>query len=188
MKDLMLVTLWEKYLHTSQQILKELIDTGNPRINEYQDLDSYYDNTRWSDFHVAIPTLFLFFHGIELIMKWVLVKLWEQSDRTHTLTIKINHLIEYLSDTSKLVKVLKKYIYITDETNSTLKYFLENYRDNASPNIDKFYIFLRYPFDNNEEYDYLPIKYREIDFLWLACELVSDIDIIMKESQKIFDK
>jgi hypothetical protein len=64
------LTLASKYLILVQNILNESIKIGNKHFVTDGD---YSENTRWSDFNIFIPTLFNFYHGLELLMKGLIL-------------------------------------------------------------------------------------------------------------------
>ena len=69
------------YLSLSENIAHETVRQGDTRflICDIQDIpeDSearYFDKTKWSDFNVGIPILFVAYHGFELLLKGFLIQ------------------------------------------------------------------------------------------------------------------
>lgn len=173
------------YLWTATGILEELIKSWNPRILDWKDIGNYENITKRSDFNISIPTLFLFFHWLEIIIKWLIIKLWNNAKKNHKLSESLNELATNLKNSNpKLINTLEKYIY-KENSNQILKELLNL---NNEENSDWFFEFLKYPFNKKEvkKYSYIPIRYKQKEFLSFAKELIEDTNIIREESIKIY--
>ncbi|QIW16047.1 hypothetical protein A4G20_06720 [Pasteurellaceae bacterium RH1A] len=68
--------LGEKFLRLAKYSSEEIVNNNNSysvlseRLLTAQEID---DATKWCDVNVSVPTLFNFYHGIELILKGAIV-------------------------------------------------------------------------------------------------------------------
>ena len=66
----------QTYLLFSQSVLKKTIESGNKFMlisDEEISEKEYFKATEWSDSNVIIPVLFSFYHGVELLLKGLLM-------------------------------------------------------------------------------------------------------------------
>lgn len=184
--DLSFIELWQKYLFIVQNILIENTKHWNQHV-VISDIpltsEERNERTKRSDYHIIIPTLFLFYHGIEITLKWIATLQKREFHITHSLTslyweTKKNH------ENKELIDKLEKYIIKEKMENNLLKKFLNK----NNKNIDDFYIFLKYPVDkdNKEIYNYIPLKYLEEEILPFTTQLIKDIDSIMEWTTSIY--
>ncbi|THA02817.1 hypothetical protein, partial [Rodentibacter pneumotropicus] len=97
--------------------------------------EEYNEKTKWSDHNIAIPTLFNFYHGLELMLKGFLLFNEETENiKTHKFTILINLLKKYLSHDDPFIKRIEFYT-INLQQDSIFKKFLEK----NSNSIDNWY-------------------------------------------------
>lgn len=183
-----LIYLGIQYLHTAQNILTETIKNQNRwSIITYKSMSESEKEEviKWSDFNVFPPTLFLFYHGIELILKWLIELRCESiKEKNH----KISNLYKIIKDNKKndvLINKIKKYIEIKYMI-SPLKDFFES----NNINIDKFYEAFRYPssLDGNTIYEFWKIRYTEELWNRFSQEVVDDIDVIRKRIVEEYNK
>jgi hypothetical protein len=163
------LTLANKYLILVQNILNESVKSENV----WMITDGEYDEkTKWSDFNIFIPTLFNFYHGIEILMKGILLIENPQVKLNHNLEKLFKDIQKLFETNHEFVLILEKYIN-KDKLESNLKYFFNE--NKISPR--KFYDALKYPFNKNltKNYDYFSLKYREGELLPLFKEMTSDI-------------
>lgn len=179
--DLAFLTIWGNYLHTVKNIFLETEKTGNARlitrINQPQILDKEYEEeTKWSDFNVFLPTIFLFYHWIELMFKWLL-KLQKKTFKSDHKISKLYREINCNEYNKEFVDVTKKYIIETENLPIVWNFLKEN-----KQSIDKFYEVFRYPSTKDEKfiYNFLNLKYTEERGLRLTRQIIKDIDFIEK--------
>src|SRR3989344_4796495 len=196
--DSSFLTLSQRYLHTAKNILEQIIDTGNqwaPALNndnEDEMWDQYFKVTKWSDFQTIIPTLFLFFHGLELLCKCLIFL--ADKDGYNINNLNLNHDLKELynkvekiyGNNSELVNILKRYSHLNQDTPSIIQDFIK--RNPEIKDIQGFYQSLRYPSTRQLQtaYNYLPMKYKEKEGLPFAQELKNDIDTLLIQSTKIY--
>jgi len=77
--------LAENFLQLVENILIEIVENGDTDIfigPPKTDIQEYFrQTTKWSSFRILVPTLFNFFHGIELLMKAANYKVTPPSQR-----------------------------------------------------------------------------------------------------------
>jgi hypothetical protein len=175
------------YLHLVQSVLEEMITQGNRWIivtdlNENEDVNDFevYDKlTKWSDFNLAEPLLFNFYHGLELLLKgFVLFK---------SQTTKLNHNIEKLQEDfltlypheKTLSLLFSKYIGSSLHFQTLGQFFKDNNKTSKN-----FYELLRYPSDKSSTslFSYIRLNYQESDGLVFFSEMLNDIAIIRLEA------
>lgn len=164
------LTLANKYLILVQNILNESIKfqnkwmvTGNDACGEL---------TKWSDFNIFIPTLFNFYHGIEILMKGILLIENPQVKLSHNLEDLLNDIKKTFKANHELILTLEKYINKSKLEPDLQVFFNEN---KIAPK--DFFIALKYPFDRNlnKRYDYFSLKYRQEKLLPLFKCIISDV-------------
>jgi len=161
LKALRLFEIGIQYLDLTQKVALEISKSGNVWMfvqdgADFKNLDKEYEKaTYWSDHNIAIPVLFNFYHGIELILKG-LIQLSGEKPKGHKLKELFDKALN-LYGSVEFLKVLKTYIYENDMP-SLLKSFL-----NASKiDINEWYQAFKYPDSfNQNEYDHSPLKYQE---------------------------
>lgn len=188
------LTLSQKYLHTTKNILGQTIKTGNQWIADFDDedkmWDKYFEVTKWSDFQTIIPTLFLFFHGLELLCKGLIFLANEDVINNLNLNHNIEELCYKVEKTyvgnPELVNTLKKYSHLNQNTPYIIQNFIN--KNQGINNIQTFYQSLRYPSATQLKttYNYFPIKYKEKEGLLFAKELESDIATLLTQSIEIY--
>ena len=182
--DLPFLDLAISYLHTAQSILGETSKKWNPWMVAW-DQDSsqdYYDEeTRWSDFNVFVPTLFLFYHWLELTIKWSLIMLGEDVETNHWI-LNLFSVLKKASWNDLLVSTIEKYL--------TSNSFVSGLLLKNNKKIDDFYDLLKYPTDKNfgEIYNYDPIRFTEDKWFGFAKNIVEDINSIRIEMVKEYRK
>ncbi|PIW95634.1 hypothetical protein COZ84_02440 [Candidatus Kuenenbacteria bacterium CG_4_8_14_3_um_filter_39_15] len=167
-----------------------LVFDGKEFNSEDKMWNKYSEATKWSDFKIIIPALFLFFHGLELLSKCFLFL----ADNTYINTLDLNHNLEDLynkvkenyKNNSELVNIIKKYSYLNQDTPSIIQDFIKI--NPKIKDIQDFYQSLRYPSTKQLQtaYNYGPMKYKEKEGLPFAQELKGDIGTLLIQSIKIY--
>jgi len=155
--------------------------TSNYEISE----EEYYEKTKWSDFNVLIPILFNFYHGIELLMKGIVVLADGKTINSHKL--------------SKIYKILKENHKVPDEIKDVLSFYIEienmdfwHLKDFIAENnitIDDVYEAFRYPVDNKytKVYEYgLSLTGREDDIIENFKKIINNCRKLRKEAFRYF--
>lgn len=187
-KDFSFLHLSEDYLHTSKIIFTELKSSGNKHVVLSKDgnsIETLEEETKWSDYNVLIPGLFLFYHGLELILKGLL-SLKGNNHEGHGIENLYMEFSKTFDGENKMLKVIKKYAYINKNSSELIKKLVAK-----NPNInstEKLYHAFRYPTNkgmSDNHYDYYPILYKGEDFFDTIDEFISDNDSIMTEAVRL---
>ena len=139
---------------------------------------------RFQDY-VQIPTLFLFFHGIELLLKGANYKVaLPKKDPAHDLTELFKDFKKNYPLANEITRLLDKYIYPT-ESNCPLLFSF--YNSNNLKDSPKFYQLLEYPYSKKLDKYY---QHKEIRFLGSLGvphyeEILNDINSIRIETTKL---
>lgn len=131
----------EHFLRLAHLSSKQLVRFNNRFMtctNEPYPIDKFQDRIAWSDHIVGVPTLFNFYHGIELMLKGTLQ--FKGSEGTgHKLTALVDELESFLSD-DEFLTLIKSYTKNIPEESIIHKF---NQRNEVS--IDDWYQSLKYP-------------------------------------------
>lgn len=183
------LTLSNKYLLLVRNILDENIKQGNLWMitgeNEIS-LQDYDEKTKWSDFNIIIPTLFNFYHGIELLLKgFLILKINLKFD--HKITNLFGAFKDQYIESDNISDILKKYI---DSQDSSMPEILKSSIQNNDKTIDDLYEFLRYPASKNimKIHNYFDLKYKDIDGVNFFSNLKNDTDLLIKKSVQLYSK
>jgi hypothetical protein len=177
------------FLHLVSNILQETITKGNVHLcigKPRSDIENYYsEQTKWSDFRIMIPTLFLFFHGIELLLKGANYKIaLPKKDPDHSLTKLFQNFKESYPSANAMTELLEKYIYPTEINCPLLSRF---YSSNNLKDSSKFYELLKYPYSKklDKYYEHKEIRFLDSEGIPLYKDILSDIDCIRRETAKL---
>lgn len=159
-KGLAFLTVGNKYLQLVKNILEENIKGGQRPIDSYDHnptSEELYKNLKWRFHQIIVPTLFNFYHGIELTIKGFLVLSPNYNGyKNHKLTNLLKDFSDNYRHQHKIIEFLEKYIDI-----DRMPPYLKTWFEKHNLVIDDYYDFLKYPFDLNFEkyYDYFELKY-----------------------------
>lgn len=168
------MTMGGKYLLLAENILQEMVSHDNPHIiaTDNENIwDEYFEKTKWSDFNIIFPTLFLFYHGIELTMKGLTSLLGFE--------ISPNHKKDYLAQLEKndeldkqILGIIKKYFDLSQLSGTPLSDWVT--KNNLD--VDNLYERLRYPTNKGliGLTDDWPLKYKEQEMLPFAKMIIND--------------
>jgi len=180
--------LSDNFLQLVENILIEIVKNQNVDIyigSPREDIREHYQElTKWSDFRILVPTLFNFFHGIELLLK--------ASNYKKNIPIKkLNHNLEQLfidfkknyPDSRVITDILHNYIHPSGESN-ILKAF---YKSNDISNSSKFYEVFKYPFSKDLQ---IQVNYGKLNHLYnegisFFQQFIIDIQTIRNETKKL---
>jgi len=147
-----------QYLHLSQSCSEECAKANNEFVvvtDEEISLDEYQEKTKWSDFNLAIPVLFNFYHGLETLLKGFLTIGGLEWPKEHKLSAFFISFKEHYPD-SGLIGHLNKYLSINDSPE-----LLKGFFDEGARSIDMYYQALKYPESTKgQEYDHLSILFK----------------------------
>jgi len=176
----------DQYKKMVMNTLEMAIKQGNPPViisDTYITEQAFDAKTKYCDYRIIYPLLFLFYHWIELVLKGFLLVLVKENPETKKPDIeKIAH-----HNIIKLLKQFKENYYNEkDIINFFEKYtiknnmpsFLKVFFDKNKLSVKNYYNFFRYPLDKNFDItcDYSSIKYTNEKGLILFKDLLKDIN------------
>jgi hypothetical protein len=181
------LTLALNYLKLASNALEETVSQGNIHMLTYDDYiteELYNEKTRWSDFRIIEPTLFNFYHGLELIMKGLLLLVSVASvESIHGLNgfLEKTKLRNEIPTTIK--EVLEKHI-----SPGAINSFLSDFLNENNLSVDQLYDALRYPFDKQFQNvrKYWKLHYKEEKSLEYFTQIVADITRLSREVVKFY--
>jgi HEPN domain-containing protein len=137
------IGLGYNFLQLTINSIEEMEKQGNKsllffpgNISDDEMKSQYDEKTKWNDNNISIPVLFNFYHGVELVIKGLIVKCGGQLTTMHKL--------------SDLLKELKKSQNPPSEDlinhfEEILKFNLNNFFDSNNKSVDTFYESFKYP-------------------------------------------
>jgi len=137
--------------------------------------EKYEHLTRWNDFNIGVPILFNFYHGLELMLKGLILECGLSLDSKNH---KLSQLLNKLKSGDKtpsigVIQILEKYINHGP--------FIEFFNSNSS-SIDNFYQLLKYPESmKNERFHFYEIRGTEEKGLSRFKEIRQDIQKLREE-------
>jgi HEPN domain-containing protein len=160
MKGSNYITIGYNFLQLTINSINELVNQGNRSLvitsgnkTDEEAWKEYEVKTKWNDQNIAIPVLFNFFHGTELVLKGLILHCGGVVKRTHRLTVHLESLRQCPNPPNEsLLNHLQKII--SDNG-------LEDFFKTNNSSVDSFYELFRYPEMNNG---------REVEFWMLRGE------------------
>ena len=137
-----------QYLHLVESVLSEIIKQGNKQviISDYQiSSEEFSEKTKWSDYNLIEPLIFNFYHGIELLLKGILISKNIKVKTDHKIENLFNDVVEFRNEFSELYNVLKNYV----GPNKFLIVPLKIFCNENKITISRYYEVLRYPEDKD---------------------------------------
>jgi len=185
-KELHFLTLSIKYLDLAKNVSDENVRRGNHHmiVGDEKMTEEYGETTKWSDFNISIPVLFVFYHGLELLLKgFLLLRNDYILESRHRIEALFREFQKQYSKKRKIIVILEKYLTI-----NSMPDFLADCLKNNNISIDKLHEFLRYPTDKNAQkvYNYIDLKYQNEKGLIFFKGLVSDLEILGREAVTLY--
>lgn len=165
------------YLQLSESVFSETKKQGNRHIIvSSTPIIDYEERTKWSDFNIIFPTLFVFYHGLELMLKGLLILSGQKPKPNHHLLVLLNNLTNKSEIDLAFINTIKKYI-IEKELEKTP---LGDWLKKNKLNVDGLYEWLRYPTDKNQLdiVENYPLQYKQDKILPFLEGIVSDSKIL----------
>ena len=180
----------DKYITMVENTLEKAIKSGNPSViisDSYITNQDLINKTKYCDYSIIIPLLFLFYHWIELVLKgFLLVLVKEDADikkiSHHNVIKLLKEFKNNFSNEKDIIIFFEKYIK-KDNMPNLLKMFFN--KNNLS--VRNYYNFFRYPLDKNFniKYDYSSIQYTNKEGLTFFKDLLKDINRYKKHIVKL---
>lgn len=181
--------LSDNFLQLVESVLSETVSHNNVHIYvgpPREDIGEHYRQmTRWSDFRILVPTLFNFFHGIELILKAANYKLTPPSSKpNHKLSDLFSEFKINYPNATELINIFEKYIFPNKADCEILYTF---YASNSIADSSQFFEVFKYPYSKNflNDFNYGDLNNLNIDGIFFFKQIIKDIQIIRLESQKL---
>lgn len=175
-------TMGEKYWKLSQAVSAQIARSGNiffvawsgkpPTSNQYD------KKTTWNDANMAIPLMFNFYHGVELMLKgFTLFSIENNSKLDHRITKLYRDFKLSYPDQVKLIEFFSKYL-----DKSQMPEVLQEFLTHNRLSVDHFYESLRYPYNHNlsQEYQHFLLKNRGSEGRAFYRVLSKDISAMLK--------
>ena len=165
-----------QYLHLAQSVAEMISEAGNPQAlcydgNDWDEIDRRFRKaTNWTDYNLGVPVIFNFYHGIELILKGLLVAT-DQGSKNHKITAQLQTVKESCGKEDFLDFAGK---YLSPET---VPEIIKRFIDLSEANIDEWYQAYKYP-DNitgDKQYLHHTLMRQGEDGAALFAELKEDI-------------
>ena len=179
--SLFFLTQSTHYLALAENALQEMERSGNAWMltsDRQITPEEYSELTKWSDFVIIFPTLFSFYHGLELMIKGLLAISNPNVPEIH----KFSELFSAIKNTelkdSEILKIAERYLTIGGLTGTPLGTWLKN--NSLTP--DDLNERLRYPFKKGQkkptrDHD---LKYQEEKMIPFIKQMHSDSLILRK--------
>jgi len=154
-----------------------------------QDFD---DKTKYCDYRIIYPMLFLFYHWIELILKGFLLVLVEEDPETkkpdtkkiahHNIIKLLKQFKENYSNEKDIINFIEKYT-----IKNNMPSFLKDFFDKNKLSVKNYYTFFKYPLDKyfNLTCDYSTIIHTDKKGVIFFRELLKDINECRKPIVKL---
>jgi len=144
MKGTNYITIGYNFLKLSVNSIEEMEKQENKSAifsdggkSEEDSWHEFEQRTKWNDQNIGIPVLFNFFHGVELILKGLILHCdGEINEKTHKLT----GLLEKLKQTANHPNSLTNHFHQILSNNGFEPFFEQN-----GKNVDSFYELFKYP-------------------------------------------
>lgn len=147
MKGSDFIGLGYNFLQLTINSIEEMEKQGNksllffPASISYDEIKTQYDEkTKWTDNNIAIPVLFNFYHGVELVLKGLILRCGGEIVKTHNLTnitLKLKS-----SPNPPNIRLLNFF-------DNILQFDLNKFFNTNKRTVDSFYESFRYPQFNN---------------------------------------
>jgi hypothetical protein len=181
--------LSDNFFQLVESVLTETLSHNNVALYAgppREDITEHYRQmTKWSDFRILIPTLFNFFHGIELILKAANYKITPPLGQpNHKLTQLFAKFKSNYPTSTELIRIFEKYIFPSAIDCKILNSF---YASNKMEDSGQFYEVFKYPYSKNFQFDfdYSELRNLESDGTDFFMQIIKDIQIIRIESDQL---
>jgi hypothetical protein len=145
---------------------------------------TYNRLTEYSDFNIIVPTLFNFYHGLELLIKGMIYTFNENFETIHYLDKLFNKLKKLDQSGNEYINIIGKYV----EKPIKVRFLNDFMQTEQINNIYDLYMAFRYPADTKfiKFYEYLAIHYKGSDIVSEVKEISMDIDRILAGAVKVY--
>ena len=176
------------FLQLVENVFNETIKHGNNNIYigpPRDDIAEHYSQlTKWSDFRIIIPTLFNFFHGIELQLKAANYLKNPPGKTNHKLSDLFSEFKINYPKAIELTNIFSRYIY---PTSSECKILYDFYSLNEISDSGQFFEIFKYPYSKNfkKDFNFRDLRNFKVGDTSFFKQIVVDINVIRTECQKL---
>ena len=147
-RDRAFLELAINYLQVAENITNELVRQGNIYNTGSENPttgDKLLENTKWSDYVIVEPLFFIFYHGLELMMKGFLLNNNNVIEDEHSVENLYIKFCNNYSERLNIISILSIYI----GPSSNLVEPLRSFFDQNNITVNKYYEALKYPESRN---------------------------------------
>ncbi len=178
-----------QYLALVENVCNETIKSNNEHlILSDQRLKSgeYEERTKWSDFNIIIPVLYNFYHGLELLMKGLLLVSNTEFKADH----KLSSLLKKLESRNEISHKLKTLLSLHINTETIPTWHMQSFLRENAISTDQLYEAFRYPtnYKFSNIYEYIDLRYREDDIIPYLKEIINDSKELRLEAEQLYRK
>lgn len=174
-----------QFLHLVESVLNESLKQKNANWYHGDPISSeeFDHKTRWVDFNLIRPVLFNFYHGLELLMKGLLLTGGQQVDSNH----RLNNLMGEVLASKNIPEDIKTTLQRHLESNSLLEP-MKSFVNQNNISFSKLYAYLRYPLNKVESEfpDYDVFEYQGEKLLPYFEKVASDSYYLRVKSIEFF--
>ena len=162
---------WQLTLNISEELIKR----GNPDSIMYEgwgqlNKDEYEEHFKWSDLTIIEPTLFNFYHGIELSLKSLILAKDLQLTHDHQLS-KLLTKVKELYGSAKFIGFYEKYI-----EQKNMPSIISDFCRDSKVTIDQYIQSLKYPTSTKGiEFNHSSLRAHGEDGVAMFKEISSDL-------------
>ncbi|WP_303820621.1 HEPN domain-containing protein [Actinobacillus minor] len=175
-------SMGQRFLKTSSLIAKEIVNSGNDILilSDKPLSEAEYDKqTKWNERNVAIPALFNFYHGIELMLKGFL-SFHKENSKGHKFSQLLERLVKIIPNEDEFINLIKSYTCDLQESS-----IVAIFNNDNSIDIDEWYQSLKYPESTKgKEYIHTNLMYAGSESLEFWETLAKDSIEIIRLSRK----
>jgi HEPN domain-containing protein len=159
------ISLGYNFLQLTINSIDEMEKQGNKstilssgRLNREDSWKKYEELTNWNDHNIAIPVLFNFYHGVELVLKGLYL---ESGHETLAKTHRLSELLQKLESVQSPPDNI-----LLDFFKGLLSYDPNGFYQKNNTYIDEYYLLLKYPeLGPDKEVKYFMIRSQEAEGL-----------------------
>lgn len=164
------IGLGYNFLQLTINSIEEMEKQGNKsllffhaNISDDEMKSQYDEKSKWNDNNIAIPVLFNFYHGVELVLKGLILRCGGEIVKTHNLT----NITLTLKSTPNPPN-----IELLNFFDNILQFDLNNFFNTNKKTVDSFYESFRYPqFNNGDDVVFKDIRGLDSDGLELFLKI-----------------
>lgn len=183
MKELSYWQIGIQYLHLAQHGAGLIVENGNKMVvfSDKEITEEIYEKeTRWADHNIALPLLFNFYHGLEVLLKGFLLAKGMNINHSHKLS-ELLHLFEEKFGTNEMSNTILNYV-----EQDKLKEPLYAFFKKSSVTTDQFYQAMKYPESTKgNAFKYEELVEKGAEGVWFYKAFMKDIGLIRREAVKL---